>query len=143
MEAWTTSQLTAGERPSTLLGVTKPYTPTTYRRAFVQRVRAARTLASLQPLEMANKLGVPKDTYHRYETRTLLPHHLLEIFCQLTGQDLHWLITGRLQRPGLATGPSEPQAGRKLAYDIIAALRQICRISRMDDLSLTDWTICP
>lgn len=98
MEAWTTSQLTPEHRPSTLLAVTKPYTPTTYRRAFVQRVRAARTLASLNPLEMANLLGVPKDTYHRYETRTLLPHHLLEVFCQLASCDLHWLITGRLQR---------------------------------------------
>lgn len=112
MQAWTTSQLTGDVRQSTLAPVTKPYTPTTYRRAFVQRVRAARTLASLNPLEMANKLGVPKDTYHRYETRTLLPHHLLEIFCQLTGTDLQWLITGRLHRPGLT---AETPANRKLA----------------------------
>lgn len=94
------------------MAVTKPYTPTTYRRAFVQRVRAARTLASLNPLEMANLLGVPKDTYHRYETRTLLPHHLLETFCQLVNCDLQWLITGRLHRPGLT---AETQAPRKLA----------------------------
>jgi len=112
MQAWTTSQLTGEERRSTLPGVTKPYTPTTYRRAFVQRVRAARTLASKNPLEMAQLLGVPKDTYHRYETRTLLPHHLIELFCQLTGADLFWLVTGRLHRPSLQT---ETQAPRKLA----------------------------
>lgn len=112
MQAWTTSQLTQERWPSTLVAVTKPYTPTTYRNAFVQRVRAARTLAEKNPLEMAQLLGVPKDTYHRYETRTLLPHHLLELFCKLTGQDLTWLVTGRHQRPD-AGGDS--LATRKLA----------------------------
>lgn len=99
MQAWITGQLTSTPRASTLLAVPKPYTPTTYRNAFVQRVRAARTLAEKNPLEMAQLLGIPKDTYHRYETRTLLPHHLLETFCKLTGQDLTWLITGRHRRP--------------------------------------------
>ena len=98
MQAWTTGQLTPAAPPFKIVGVAKPYTPTTYRNAFVQRVRAARTLAEKNPLEMAQLLGVPKDTYHRYETRTLLPHHLLEFFCQLTGQDLTWLVTGKHHR---------------------------------------------
>jgi hypothetical protein len=112
MQAWITGQLTPSVSAFTLEGVSKPYTPTTYRNAFVQRVRAARTLAEKNPLEMAQLLGVPKDTYHRYETRTLLPHHLLETFCKLTGQDLTWLITGRHQR---AQPAADPQPARKLA----------------------------
>jgi DNA-binding XRE family transcriptional regulator len=99
MQVWITGSLTGMGRPFTLCDVTNPYTPTTYRKAFVQRVRAARTLASKEPAEMAKLLGVRKDTYHRYETRTLLPHYLLEKFCDLTGQELIWLVTGRHQRP--------------------------------------------
>lgn len=112
MQAWITGQLTGDVHHFTLSSVTKPYTPTTYRNAFVQRVRAARTLAEKTPLEMAQLLDVPKDTYHRYETRTLLPHHLLETFCKLTGQDLTWLITGKHRRSEPA---GDSLAARKLA----------------------------
>ena len=112
MQAWITRQLTFPDQTLRLGGVAKPYTPTTYRNAFVQRVRSARILAEKNPLEMAQLLGVPKDTYHRYETRTLLPLHLIETFCQLTGQELHWLVTGRHQRPEPAAGSG---ATRKLA----------------------------
>jgi DNA-binding XRE family transcriptional regulator len=112
MQAWITGQLTREGTPYTLSSVAKPYTPTTYRNAFVQRVRAARNLAEKTPLEMAQLLDVPKDTYHRYETRTLLPHHLLEIFCKLTGQDLTWLITGKHHRPEPA---GDSVSARKLA----------------------------
>lgn len=112
MQAWITGQLTDERRPLKLVAVTKPYTPTTYRKAFVQRVRAARTLASKNPLEMAHLLGVPKDTYHRYETRTLLPLHLIETFCHLTGADLHWLITGHQLRHDSG---ADSHSARKLA----------------------------
>src|ERR1039457_916561 len=108
MQVWITGQLTENRAAFKIDGVSKPYTPTTYRNAFVQRVRAARTLAEKTPLEMAHLLDIPKDTYHRYETRTLLPHHLLEPFCQLTGQDLTWLITGRHRRPERAAGLEAP-----------------------------------
>lgn len=112
MQAWTTGQLTFDDCAFRIGGVAKPYTPTTYRNAFVQRVRSARILAEKNPLEMAQLLGVPKDTYHRYETRTLLPHHLIETFCELTGQELHWLVTGRHQR---AEPTADARAPRKLA----------------------------
>lgn len=112
MQPWTNGQLTESLAAITLLDVTKPYTPTSYRKAFVQRVRAARTLAEKNPLEMAQLLGVPKDTYHRYETRTLLPLHLVESFCLLTGTNLHWLITGRQLRPDSG---ADSVGSRKLA----------------------------
>lgn len=115
MQAWTTSQLTTARPPFRIDRVSKPYTPTAYRKLFVQRVRAARTLAEKNPLEMAQLLGVPKDTYHRYETRTLLPHHLIEPFCQLTGQDLTWLVTGHHERSVPTVPFNDFEASRKLA----------------------------
>ena len=74
MQAWINGSLTAPAVPVKLSGMAKPYTPTQYRKAFTGRVKAARTVSGLSPLETAEKLGIPKDTYHRYETRTLLPH---------------------------------------------------------------------
>lgn len=101
MQVWITTQLTRGTEPRTIQGVRpKPSAPpTVYKRAFVQRVRAARLGIGKSPAEMCKLLDVPKDTYHRYETRTLLPHHLIELFCQLTGKDIEWMLTGvpRLQ----------------------------------------------
>lgn len=112
MQAWTTCQLTPWRLSFSIGAVPKPYTPTTYRKAFVERVRASRIQADKSPLEMAKLLGIPKDTYHRYETRTLLPHHLLLTFCELTHQDLFWLVTGRRFRPD---GNSDSGAARKIA----------------------------
>jgi DNA-binding XRE family transcriptional regulator len=103
MQAWITRQLTPVE-PDRTMGVVRPLesvTPTRYRRAFFERIRAARVSAGKSPAEMAQLLGVPKDTYHRYETRTLLPHHLMEKFCRLTDKELDWLITGRPSAEGL------------------------------------------
>lgn len=48
----------------------------------------------MQPAQIAAQLGVPKDTYQRYETRRLIPHHLIKPFCDLTQEDVHWLVTG-------------------------------------------------
>ena len=111
MQAWINGSLTAPAVPVKLSGMAKPYTPTQYRKAFTGRVKAARTVSGLSPLETAEKLGIPKDTYHRYETRTLLPHHLRERFCTLMGCDLVWLITGARLRPDAASGAFPAHGG--------------------------------
>jgi hypothetical protein len=43
---------------------------------------------------MAKLLGVERDTYYRYEKRTMLPHHLIPQFCAVTGVPIEWLING-------------------------------------------------
>ena len=43
---------------------------------------------------MADALGIPAGTYTRYETRTMMPHHLIPRFCQLTGVNADWLFFG-------------------------------------------------
>jgi DNA-binding XRE family transcriptional regulator len=113
MQLWINEQLTAGWASRTIVGVARPTkttNPSTYRRQFFQRVKAARVSASKNPLEMAQLLGVPKDTYHRYETRTMLPHHLIPLFCELTNSTAEWLVTGthpvqpaQQQTPGTGT----------------------------------------
>lgn len=115
MQVWTTQQLTDRGTPPTI-AVVRPLqsiTPARYRRAFFERIRAARVGASKSAAEMARLLEVPKDTYHRYETRTLLPHHLIELFCRLTGTEIEWLITGGRRSESLrdrADAPGNPGA---------------------------------
>src|SRR5689334_1309418 len=94
MQAWTTSQSTELGTPPTILDMRKATTPAQYRAKFFGRVKAARALSGKTPRELADLLGVPKDTYHRYETQVLIPHHLLQQFCTLCGVEIEWLITG-------------------------------------------------
>jgi hypothetical protein len=97
MQAWTNEQLTFPGTPRTIVAVGRPKettSPTTYRAQFFKRVRAARALFTENPPEMAKALGVPRDTYYRYEERTMLPHHLIPRFCELTGVTVDWLMRG-------------------------------------------------
>lgn len=103
MQAWTKRLLTWKRPTGRLLAVrpTNTTTPVSYKRAFVQRVKAARIDFGKSPAEMSKLMGVPKDTYHRYETRTLLPHYLIEYFCRLTDKEVEWLITGARRQDAL------------------------------------------
>jgi hypothetical protein len=97
MQAWINEQLTSGGPPRTIVVVGRPKettSPTTYRAQFFKRVRAARALYTENPPEMAKALGVPRDTYYRYEERTMLPHHLIPKFCEITGVTVDWLMRG-------------------------------------------------
>jgi hypothetical protein len=109
MQAWTNLQLTLPELPRKIRVVGRPgipSTPATYRSAFFRRVRTARELFSEDYKAMAHALGIPEGTYYRYETRTMLPHHLVPRFCQLTGINADWLFNG----PSAARALSSPRA---------------------------------
>lgn len=97
MQGWTNPLLTPLSDPRTIVLVgrpTKTATPASYKAAFFKRVRAARMRFTENPPEMAKALGVPKDTYYRYEERTMLPHHLIPRFCELCDVKVDWLILG-------------------------------------------------
>jgi DNA-binding XRE family transcriptional regulator len=101
MQSWTTMELTLAPTPGTIFGMDKPtgrprkpMPPSAYEESFRRRVRAARALYTEEPKEMARALGVREDTYYRYETRTMLPHYLIERFCQITGVTVDYLIKG-------------------------------------------------
>jgi hypothetical protein len=87
MQPWTNLQLTLPEPPRTIRVVGRPpdkLSPAAYRAAFFRRVRTAREFYTEEPGLMAEALGIPAGTYTRYETRTMMPHHLIPRFCQLT-----------------------------------------------------------
>ena len=70
-----------------------------YKQAFIQRVKAARIAVNMKQWQVAEALGMPQDRYKQYETRSLLPHHLIGRFCIVTHVDPEWLVTGRGQKP--------------------------------------------
>lgn len=97
MQTWIDSQLTPVPERRTIVQVGRPkdtVSPATYNTQFINRVRAARALYTNEPKEMARALGVREDTYYRYEKRTMLPHHLMPRFCEITGVTIDWLING-------------------------------------------------
>lgn len=90
----TSHPVLCGLMASRLRGVRKRSTPASFRREFCERVRAARVTSSKTAQEVAEYLGVPKDTYLRWESRALLPHHLIAPFCEITRTDIYRLLTG-------------------------------------------------
>ena len=109
MQAWTSLQLKLPEPPRTIRVVGRPpdkMTPATYRIAFYKRVRTARELYTDDYRVMAQALGIAEGTYYRYETRTMLPHHLIPRFCQITGVSADWLFHGPTAARALAPNRS-------------------------------------
>jgi transcriptional regulator with XRE-family HTH domain len=70
-----------------------------YKQAFIERVKAARDAVDMTQQQIADALGMPQDRYKQYESRSLLPHHLIGRFCIITRADPEWLVTGRGQKP--------------------------------------------
>lgn len=44
--------------------------------------------------EFARRLGVPPEDYERYERSSVPPGEIMVRMCELTGEDLQWLLTG-------------------------------------------------
>jgi ribosome-binding protein aMBF1 (putative translation factor) len=89
----------AGENPvpaPTIVWMTAAGT-TGFRRDFLMRVRQARETTGWNQRQMAEALGIPLKNYESYETRTLMPHHLIARFCLLAHISIHYLFTGRMK----------------------------------------------
>lgn len=61
-------------------------------RAFCTRVRSLRVARGMTQAEMAQALGIPLPRYEKYETRSPLPHHLVEPFAAITGVQVDTLF---------------------------------------------------
>ncbi len=83
----------------------KPSTPSAYRREFIARTRAARAMSGKSQQQIADALGVKLNTYQTREMRYLLPHHQIIPFCEATGVDHFFLLTGRPFTLGRIPGP--------------------------------------
>lgn len=67
--------------------------------AFIARTRQLREARGFTQAEMATAIGIAAETYRKYETRTVLPLHLLERFSLIVGRDIEYIVTGRQRRP--------------------------------------------
>jgi transcriptional regulator with XRE-family HTH domain len=68
----------------------KGVTPARFKKEFCARVRLARLAARYEPEQVAEIIGVPVDTWRRYELRTLLPHHMIPRVAALFGVDVEF-----------------------------------------------------
>lgn len=66
--------------------------PSDYREALCARVALAREQSGLSTDYVARASGVSRDPYAPWESRALLPHHLVVPFCALVGVDPVWLL---------------------------------------------------
>lgn len=94
-------------------------TNTAYRDAFITRVYSAREGATyagekITQDKMARALGISQTTYSKYETKTMLPHRHIELFCMLCRVSVEWLIVGHGQGAVLLERPAPvKRRGRK------------------------------
>lgn len=102
-------------------GRRRPSTPKQYREEFLRRTESARLVSGLKREELVEALAglsetkIKLDTYKRWETRTLMPHHLIIPFCEITGADPYMLLTGTPFRLGRTTPPHLPAQHHKAA----------------------------
>jgi transcriptional regulator with XRE-family HTH domain len=75
--------------------MTTPITPEEFDALYIARVKALRQLRGMTAGQMSTLLGVPAERYRKYETRTPMPHALMEHFALITGVSVEFLLTGR------------------------------------------------
>lgn len=88
----TTRPVTKSYKARTMRPMSRTTTPTTFKKEFCQRLKAARTMAGFEQAEFAKALGILPNTYGKYEKRSLLPHYLIPQACallQITADQLY------------------------------------------------------
>jgi transcriptional regulator with XRE-family HTH domain len=86
--------------------------PTQFEDLYIARVKALREARDWTAAQMATALDIPAERYRKYESRTPLPHSLMERFALITGVSIEFLITGRRVAgkgpyPGNIPGPHD------------------------------------
>ena len=61
----------------------------------VTRTRQIREDSPYSREELADLIGCSYSAMQRYEDRTPLPHYFLVKFCEVTGMDVRYVLTGR------------------------------------------------
>lgn len=109
------SDFAPGDGCNVLMGKTE------FKQEFMNRVTQAREARGLNQEEMATLLGIKQSKYHKYESRSYMPHDLVPLFCLASGIEVHWLFTGRrrpaeqAQTPAAASKPPKRSRSRKTA----------------------------
>ena len=97
--------------------------PTTFKEQFTARVAFARHNAGYTQATMGEALGFgevsdpsTQGKYHKYEKRSMMPHHLIPQFCALCDVTVGWLYNGpAVERPVEKRGRKPKPAPRKAA----------------------------
>ena len=69
-----------------------------YETAFYAKVKLARIGEGIAASDMANYLGITLDKYYRYESRHMMRHDLIPLFCSLTKIDIHKLMSSPITK---------------------------------------------
>lgn len=83
-----------------------------FKQQFLARTALARERSGRSQEDMAKDLGISQGTYHKYETRTPLPHSLIPAFCTLCRITMEWLYTAAVELP--EPKPRAPRRRRKI-----------------------------
>ena len=98
-----------------------------YQREFCQRLKAVRARANYSQADFAAKLGLPRDTYAKYETRSLLPHDLIGEVARLTSRSPLFILTGAddTKEPPPAIEPSvSEELVRQAVEDVLIYVKE-------------------
>lgn len=90
--------------------MTAKQSPTAYKAALCRRIQAARESIDMTQEQMAAALGIKRDRYSKYEVgRSMLPHHLIPRFCELTKHDPWYILTGQSAAMSPVSGNAKHQ----------------------------------
>jgi transcriptional regulator with XRE-family HTH domain len=70
-------------------------TPAEYLKALLRRTQGLRERRNYTQAQMASFLGISVAVYKKYETRSPLPHRLINKFCLLADTDETYFLTGK------------------------------------------------
>jgi DNA-binding XRE family transcriptional regulator len=78
----------------TMVPMGRGITPARFKKDFVTRLAVARNMRGYTRAEVATYLGIPEDTYKRYEQRTPIPHQYIPAICELLEIEPTFLYLG-------------------------------------------------
>lgn len=64
---------------------------------YIQRTKEARKFSKKNPKDISEYIGVDTATYRSYESRRAMPQEYIARFCEFTGVNERWLISGKGQ----------------------------------------------
>ena len=88
------------------VGMDETTTALKFNQALVDRVKRLRMERFPAAEDMAIALGIPAERYRKYESRSPMPHYLIERFAKIVGRDVEYILTGKLKP---TRGPRPPQ----------------------------------
>jgi DNA-binding XRE family transcriptional regulator len=95
--------------------MTTASTKSGFKAEFLARTKQARVARGYTQAEMEVLLGLSKNTYKWYESRSFLPHDLIPRFCLLTDVEPGWLYGDPVAHSGRADAPRRRRRQKMLA----------------------------